>query len=130
MPTNIATQITDTAAGITFGGVRDAPGDTLILLDGFHTRNSFYGGQLGLRGQTRRGPVVLATDARVSLGDTQQVNGIQGSTTRIGVAGGTQTLPGGWLALPSNSGTFYHDRFTMVPEVNLTIGYEVRPGCA
>jgi hypothetical protein len=125
--TNIATDITDTAAGITFGGVRDMPGDTLIILDGFHTRNHFYGAELGVRGESRRGPFVLAADVRVALGDTQQAIGIQGSTSRIGVAGGTATLPGGWLALPSNSGTFHHDRFAVVPEVNLNAGYDVRP---
>jgi len=124
--TNIFTEITDYAAGITFGGVRDTPGDKLLILDGFQTHNHFYGGQLGLRGETRLGALVLAADARLSLGDTDQVIGIQGSTTRSGVAGGTETLPGGWLALPSNSGSFHHDRFTVVPEVNLNIAYDVR----
>jgi hypothetical protein len=125
--TNIFTQITDTAAGITFGGVRDTPGDMLIILDGFHMRNQFYGAELGVRGETRRGPLLLAADVHVALGDTQQAIGIQGSTSRIGVAGGTATLPGGWLALPSNSGTFHHDRFAAVPEINLNAGYDVRP---
>ena len=123
----IRTEITDFAAGITFGGVRDAPGDQLLLLDGFQMHNQFYGGQMGLRGETRLGALVLAADTRLSLGDTQQGISIQGSTTRIPLAGGTQTLPGGWLALPSNSGTFHHDRFTVVPEVNLNVGYDVRP---
>jgi hypothetical protein len=125
--TEIRTEITDVAAGITFGGVRDAPGDQLLLLDGFQTRNHYYGGQVGLRGETRLGALVLTADTRLSLGDTQQAISIQGSTSRIAVAGGTQTLPGGWLALPSNSGTFHHDRFTVVPEVNLNVGYDVRP---
>jgi hypothetical protein len=125
--TEIRTEITDFAAGITFGGVRDATGDQLLLLDGFQTHNHFYGGQLGMRGETRLGVLVLAAHVRLSLGDTQQAVSIQGSTSRIALAGVTQTLPGGWLALPSNSGTFHHDRFTVVPEVNLNVGYDLRP---
>jgi Putative beta barrel porin-7 (BBP7) len=124
--TDISTEITDFAAGITFGGVRDAPGDKLLILDAFQTHNHFYGGQMGLRSETQVGALVLAADARLSLGDTRQDIGIQGSTTRIAVAGGTETLPGGWLALPSNSGSFQHDRFTVVPEVNLNIAYDMR----
>jgi hypothetical protein len=123
--TDILTDITDTAAGITFGGVRDTPGDTLILVDRFRTQNRFYGGQVGLRGETRWRALVLSTDARVSLGDTQQTIAIAGNTTRLGVMGGTQVLPGGWLALPSNSGSFDHDRFAVVPEVNVSLGWDV-----
>lgn len=125
--TNIFTEITDTAAGITFGGVRDTPGDRLILADGFQTDNHFYGVELGLHSETPWQALVLVADVRVALGDTEQILDIDGSTTHIGVAGGTQTLPGGWLALPSNSGHFHHDRFTVVPEVNLNVGYDVRP---
>jgi hypothetical protein len=124
--THISTEITDFAAGITFGGVRDAPGDGLLIIDDFQTRNHFYGAQMGLRGETRLGSLVLEVDARVSLGDTQQIIAIQGSTTHVAVAGGTQTLPGGWLALPSNSSTFRHDEFTAVPEVNLNFAYDLR----
>jgi Putative beta barrel porin-7 (BBP7) len=126
--TDVFTAITDTAAGITFGGVRDVPGDRLLLSDSFHTHNQFYGGQMGCRSETQLGAFVLSAEARVSLGDTQQVTTISGSTSQTAVAGGgTQTLPGGWLALPSNSGTFHHDAFTVVPEANLKVGYDVRP---
>ncbi len=125
--TDIYTTITDTAAGITFGGVRDLPGDRLLLIDSFHTQNQFYGGQLGLRGTTRFGGLVLTASPRVSLGDTQQITTIQGSTSQFSVTGSTQTLPGGWLALPSNSGKFRHDAFTVVPEIDLNVSYDLRP---
>ncbi len=82
---------------------------------------------MGWRSETRLGSFALSVEARVSLGDTQQVTTILGSTSQTAVAGGTQTLPGGWLALPSNSGTFHHDAFTVVPEASVNVRYDVRP---
>src|SRR5262249_31993995 len=62
--TEIGTNITDFAAGITFGGVRDKPGDTLLIGDSFRTHNHFYGCQVGLCSETRLGQFVLAADTR------------------------------------------------------------------
>jgi len=117
---------TDLAGIGNFGGPSTAPGDHFYIVDSFRTLNQFYGGQLGLRGQTQLGALVLSANARVSLGDTQQIITTTGNSTLVPGTGGIgTTLPGGILALPSNSGTFTHNRFTVVPEVGVQLGYSL-----
>jgi hypothetical protein len=116
---------TDLLGLANFGGPATLPGDSFYFQDGFHTLNQFYGGQVGLRGETRLGCLVLSGNAKVSLGDTQQIITVQGSTTLLPAAGGVASMPGGILALPSNSGTFVHNRFTVIPEAGVQIGYDL-----
>ena len=39
-----------------------------------------------------------------------------------------RAAPAGFLALPSNSGTFDRDHWTAIPELTLRVTYEVKPG--
>ena len=101
-------------------------GSAFRVLDDFATSNRFYGGQLGLRGFIRRGNWSLSGTAKVALGDSHQVVGINGSTLIVpaagsGLGGGLQ--PGGLLALPSNIGRYQRDQFAVVPEVTVKVGY-------
>ena len=69
---------------------------------------------------------MLAT-GKVALGDMQQqtrINGVLASNDFNGL-GPVQTFPGGYFALPTNSGTYTRDRFAVVPEANLSVGYQV-----
>jgi len=110
-----------------FGGATNftSAGDTFYIQDNFHTINQFYGGQLGLRAQTQFGRLGLAGTARVSLGDTQEIVRVDGATTLVRAAGGSATLPGGILALPSNSGSALSNRFAVVPEVGVLVGLQL-----
>jgi Putative beta barrel porin-7 (BBP7) len=103
------------------------PGSTIVVTDDFNTRNQFYGGQLGFRlGWTRnRWSVDWLT--KVALGDTHQVLNIQGSQLITSPAGVTTFANGGLLALGSNIGSFSRDRFAVVPETDLILGFQVRP---
>jgi hypothetical protein len=69
--------------------------------------------------------LVLAGTARVSLGDTQEIVRVDGATTLVRAAGGSATLPGGILALPSNSGSTVRNRFAVVPEVGAQVGFQL-----
>lgn len=119
-----STVITDVPGVGSFGGVPTLPGDSFFSVDRFRTLNQFYGGQLGLRGQVLLGRVMLSGNARLSLGDTQQLITVTGNSTLLPASGSIGTsLPGGILALPSNSGSFVHNRFTVIPELGVQVGY-------
>jgi hypothetical protein len=110
-----------------FGAQIANPGDIFSFQDSFHTRNQFYGGVLGLRGEKLLGNWTLSGTARVAFGDTHQLINIGGTTTLIPAAGtGSASLPGGVLALQSNSGAFSHNEFSVVPEVRAQLSYNLR----
>lgn len=100
-------------------------GANLIVVDQFRTRNQFYGGQLGTAVELRRGRWVLDCRAKVGLGVTHQTVDISGSTTVTRAGGAQQFFSGGLLTAPSNIGRYSRDRFSVVPEVGLTLGYQV-----
>ena len=102
-----------------------AAGTTFSIADSFNTKNRFYGGQLGLAGEWRFcGKWSLGMDAKVGLGDTQQAVDISGATTTN--PGGTAI--GGLLTRAGTNGNIGHftrDEFSVVPEVGLTLGYQL-----
>ena len=106
-------------------GIVVPAGTTFLVNDNFQTKNQFYGGQLGLSGEYRRGPWVFGVDAKVGLGDTRQTADIIGTTS---INGGSP-LVGGLLAQSSNIGHFTRDIFTVVPEIGLNVGYQITPHC-
>jgi hypothetical protein len=112
-------QLADPTSGI--------PQTSFGVVDSFRTRNDFLGGQLGVRTQASVGNVSLELQSKIAIGPTHQSVQIDGSTTAT-VAGATPvTSSGGLLALPTNMGTYSRDRFTVVPEVALTVGYQFLP---
>jgi Putative beta barrel porin-7 (BBP7) len=100
-------------------------GSQFVILDSFSTHNQFYGGQVGLRGEMCLGRLFAVGSAKVALGDCQQSVDIRGFTQITTPAGAVSTQPGGLLALPSNSGHFFGEHFAVVPDVSLTVGYQV-----
>jgi hypothetical protein len=106
-------------------GVPLLGGSQFVVRDDFSTHNQFYGGQVGVRGEMWSGRFYAVANAKVALGDCQQGVDISGATQITTPAGAVTTQPGGLLALPSNSGHFFGDHFTVVPEGGLTLGYQV-----
>jgi hypothetical protein len=100
-------------------------GSNLIVLDQFSTRNRFYGGQLGTAAEWRRGRWVVDFRGKVALGVTHQTVDINGGTVITRPGGAQQTFAGGLLTAPSNIGHYSRDRFSVVPEVGLTLGYQL-----
>ena len=68
----------------------------------------------------------LSGTAQVALGETHQTINIGGVTTFTATGAAAATLPGGILALPSNTGVFTHNAFSVVPEVRAQISYDLR----
>jgi len=97
------------------------PGQPIPISDRFDVQNNFFGGQLGARADFRWKRCTLNILAKVALGETYETVSIHGST-QIGTR---PAVSEGFLALSSNSGRFSHNGFTVVPEVNVSIGFQI-----
>ena len=73
-------------------------------------------------------PNVVQATAKVALGDVNEQVRVNGVTLTNLVAGpGTPllTYPGGLFAQPSNIGTHSRDRFAVLPQADVNVGYQV-----
>jgi hypothetical protein len=100
-------------------------GTALMVTDRFSVNNKFYGGQVGLNGEWHFGCWSLGGKFGVALGNTQQVVDITGVTMSMTPGGGVTSGVGGLLALQgTNIGHYSRNRFAVVPEGTLTVGYQ------
>ena len=98
------------------------------IQDAFATRSQFYGGQLGVRAASNWGKLSLDVTGKVALGVTNQSVDIGGSDTVGGTGfGPTTTFNEGIFAQGSNIGHFAGNDFSVVPQLQLKLGYEIRP---
>jgi hypothetical protein len=102
-----------------------APNQRTIVNDHFDTRNQFYGGQLGFRTQCHWRCWDLEYITKVALGTTHEQANIFGSTVITPAGGSPQAFTGGLFAQPTNIGHYTRDRFAVVPEVGINIGYNL-----
>jgi hypothetical protein len=99
-------------------------GFTTFSNDHFRCRNSFYGGNLGLRGETCMNGFFVNVTAECALGDVTETVTATGFAT-LTTAAGSVTVPGGFFVQNSNAGVFRINRFAVVPEVRTQVGYNV-----
>jgi hypothetical protein len=102
--------------------------------DEFHTHNNFYGGQVGARAEYMHNRFFVDVSGKVALGVTDQQVVINGGLTQAFTTFSTDAFgnpvqnvqvyrsPGGLLAQPA---TYSRDYFTVVPEVSITVGYQL-----
>ncbi|MCI0680770.1 MAG: BBP7 family outer membrane beta-barrel protein [Gemmataceae bacterium] len=103
-------------------------GNRALVVDEFAVRNRFYGGQVGIAGEWRRGQWVVDAQAKVALGCTDQRQNVSGfRTIEDQTSGAVRTFPAGLLAQPSNSGAFEENEFAVVPELTINLGYQICP---
>jgi len=101
----------------------------IALSDNFETRNQFYGGQIGARLDLVRNHLSASLTGKLALGSTLQEVNINGSATQTGTAAALQgTFPGGFFTQPTNIGRRTHDEFSLVPEAQVKLGYDILPG--
>jgi hypothetical protein len=92
--------------------------------DHFGTRNQFYSGQLGLKGEWSNGVFFVNATGKVALGVNEETVNVNGSfadslpvfMNNFGVG------PGGLLAQQSNIGQYNRGRFMVLPEAQLQAG--------
>lgn len=107
-----------------FIGVPITPPFVVSVNDHFGARNQFYGGQLGGRVNFQRDWVFATLSGKVALGSTHEVVDING-TSNISTPGVSGALPGGLLALPTNSGHHTRNVFVVIPQVGATVGLQL-----
>jgi hypothetical protein len=105
-----------------------APPTHILVDDRFRTANSYNGAQIGLASEWRFAPRwTLNSGVRVSMGVVSQTVDIAGATV-IDIPGfGSFAGPGGLLTQPSNIGMRSVNRFAVMPELNLKLGYDITP---
>ena len=94
------------------------------ITDRFSTRNEFHGGEIGLNTELRRGRWSLGLLAKMAIGNTHQTVMIDG-TTIITSGAQSRTLGGGIYAVDSNSGIYSQNEFTVIPQLELEVGYQL-----
>jgi hypothetical protein len=115
-----------TQYGAIVGPISGPPLTALARADDFDCDNRYHGGQIGLRGDLRRGPVFAELTGKVAFGQMGQVVRISGVSGEK-PSGVIQTvMPGGLLALSSNSGRQTRDAFAVVPEAIGRVGWACR----
>lgn len=127
---NIVERSTVIANNVVAPNLNNAPiplGLTNIITDRFRVDNDFYGGMMGLSSTYHVGRFSLDMGAKVSLGTTHERLTIAGDQVIIYPNGQRFPFTGGLLTRPSNIGTFSQDKFTVVPEVNFGVGYQLTP---
>ena len=97
------------------------------ILDRFETRNQFNGFDIGWMYRRTHGFWTYDCLVRMAIGNTRQTVTINGQTTINDPTStpAVQTLPGGLLTQTSNIGLFRQNEFTVVPEFNANIGYQL-----
>lgn len=100
---------------------------SFIITDRFETRNLFNGAELGVLWQGRRGWWSLDALMRLGIGNVNQSVTVSGSSavTEGANPGTTTNFNTGFLAQSTNIGTHERNKFTMVPELGLTLGYQM-----
>jgi hypothetical protein len=94
--------------------------------DNFFTHNQFWAGQIGARGEYRIGGLFVNGTAKIALGDMHEIVNISGGNISTVVANAPVSAAGGAFAQPTNIGHTAHDRFAVLPEIDLNIGYQYR----
>ncbi|MDH3717662.1 MAG: BBP7 family outer membrane beta-barrel protein [Planctomycetota bacterium] len=94
------------------------------LFDSFDTETEFHGVELGFIYEYHRCRWSLELLAKIALGNNHQEVTIDGGT-RITAGGISDTFQGGLLAQRTNIGHFERDKFGVIPEIGVTLGYRV-----
>ncbi|MCS6851192.1 MAG: BBP7 family outer membrane beta-barrel protein [Gemmataceae bacterium] len=111
------------------GSIITGPGAVIDIRDTLNTRSQFYGGQLGARLAVVWGRWYADLLGKVALGCSHQTITAQGNTSLSlrGVGGPPATVPGGFYVVQGVAPRTVEDRFAVVPEVGVNVGYNVTP---
>lgn len=100
-------------------------GNNVTILDQFNTRNRFYGAELGLATRCCRDRWTLDLAGRVAFGCNDRHVNANGVTIFRVPGEDPVRQSGGFFALPSNIGRRDDNEFTVIPELNVGVGYQL-----
>lgn len=103
------------------------PGGIFNIRDQFDADNTFNGFDIGTMLKHQRGCWSIEMLSKIALGNTRSRVNIDGSTTITATGGPAQQFVGGILAQRTNIGEYQADEFAVVPELGLTVGYQLNP---
>lgn len=114
--------MTPVGAGVGLAGVGFA------LRDEFGAKNQMYVQQWGLKWRWMFAECwSLDVAAKCGIGVNHQVVSIDGSTITTVPGAAPVTTAGGLLAQPTNIGRRTQDKFVAIPEVGITLGWQIAP---
>ncbi len=88
-----------------------------VTSDRFGAENLFLGGQVGVESEINLGRFFASSYLKAAIGNNHQTVDISGN--RVANAA---SVPGGFLALPSNIGHYSRDEFAFLPEAGVNAG--------
>jgi hypothetical protein len=105
----------------------DPDNRTLSTVDQFNTRNQFWGGQLGARGEVRMGGFFVNLSGKVGLGANHESITTNGVAVQFmpAAAAPLVVVPGGLFVQTSNAGRTTANHFAVLPEARAEVGYDV-----
>jgi hypothetical protein len=119
------TSVVPVAAGGGVAFLNNFYDGTVTAFDSWRTRSQFYGGQAGFKAETQFGKVFASLSAQVALGSTHQELEIGGYSTLLTNAGMFAQSQGGTLNTVNNIGSYSRNQFSVIPEVELKLGYNI-----
>lgn len=99
-------------------------GTQIDQFDFFEGNNTFHGFEIGFVNEVHYNNWSLELLTKLALGNTRSEIGIDGHTD-LTYNGTTTTTTGGLLTQATNIGQYQRDNFTVMPELGLTLGYDV-----
>ena len=103
------------------------PGSHIDVNDVFRTYNTFAGAVLGLAPQVRGDKWTIDLIGKADLGRVTRTVTIDGNTTVTVPGTATVTNVGGLLTQTSNIGQYRASQFTVIPELDARLGYDLTP---
>ncbi len=95
-------------------------------IERFRTRNQFYGGQLGARTGIQGFRLSGELTGLVALGGTEQLINAVGTSNFFGAGATTPGIRSGFVyTQPSNIGSTHHGTFSVVPQLQAKVGYDL-----
>lgn len=95
--------------------------------DLFRTHNYFFGAQIGAFWQKCFSSFFIKIKGQLALGGMYQKLSIDGKFQTDEFLGPPSllTFPGGYFAEPTNIGTYQKTKFSIIPELNIDLGYQI-----
>jgi hypothetical protein len=100
-------------------------GTVSVVNDRFSAINNFQGGELGLSTRFQRCRWSMDVQGKFAMGNTRSLIDISGNSSITVPPSPPTPSNGGLLALPTNIGRFEENNFTVIPELGITIGYDL-----
>lgn len=112
--------------------VEAGQGNGLIFpfIDDFKTRNDFWGGQLGVRAEVLFGRLFVNASGQIALGNMSSTTDILGVAivnydNAIAPVLPPTLVAGGTYAQPTNIGRHQTDRFAVLSQAEVNVGYQL-----